>query len=176
MSNKYQNREDAPFGEQIWGLLDNVVINAAKAQLSARKILDIEGPYGLGLKMVPLNDELVSNGDIRVSAGRSLAISLVETTFTLGARDLAAFEETGFPIDCEAVAKTAMSMAAMEESIIYEGVKDLGVDGLLTSSGSQKQKLISWAEIGAAAEDIIKAVTGLDNKGFPWSIYTCFIT
>ena len=45
MANKYQAREDAPFGDEIWDKLDDVVLSAAKGQLSARRILDIEGPY-----------------------------------------------------------------------------------------------------------------------------------
>ncbi|MCL5105304.1 MAG: bacteriocin family protein [Armatimonadetes bacterium] len=166
MSDKYLGREESPFGDEIWERLDQVVISAARAQLSARKLLDIEGPYGFGLKSVPLADRVVSDTGARVITADVLTIPLIETMFTLGARDLAAFEQTGFALDTSPVAEAAIAAAAAEDALIFEGHKDLGLSGIMTVKGAQSVTLGKWDEIGTAANDVIKAVSALDAAGF----------
>lgn len=166
MPNKYLARDDAPFGDEIWSKLDEIVVSAAKTQLSGRRILDIEGPYGLGLKSVPLHDDVVVENEVTVSSSRILPVPLIETAFALSSRDLANFEQTGFSLDTEAIAMAALRTAAAEDELVFQGSKQLGLDGLLTAEGSQSVKLGNWQEIGTAANDVIKALTTLDNAGF----------
>ena len=112
MANKYLGREDAPFGDEIWSKLDDVVISVARGRLSGRKLLDIEGPYGLELKSVPLVDKVVSENGAKLLSADVLPVPMIETLFSLGARDLATFEESGFSLDVAAVADAAMAAAA----------------------------------------------------------------
>lgn len=166
MANKYLGRDDAPFGDEIWAKLDDVVISAAKSQLSGRRLLDVEGPYGLALKSIPLHDQVVTEDDVTITSSKILTVPLIETTFELSPRDIANFEQTGFSLDTQAIALAALRAAAAEDELIFQGNKDLGLEGLLTASGSQSVKLGNWQEIGTAANDIIKALTTLDNAGF----------
>jgi len=166
MAGKFLGREDAPFDEKTWAALDEVVTSAAKSQLSARRLLDIEGPYGLATKSVPLEDKTVAEGDARLASSKVLPIPLIEAGFTLSARDLATFEETGFSLDAEAVARAAMAIAAAEDALIFEGNKGLGIEGLLTARGALSLKLGKWEEVGAAANDVIHALNALDEAGF----------
>ncbi|MEN6355872.1 MAG: family 1 encapsulin nanocompartment shell protein [Armatimonadota bacterium] len=166
MANKYLGRDDFSGSEEVWARLDEIVISSAKSQLSARRLLDIEGPYGLALKSVPLPDRIVKEADPKVMAGGVLSVPLIETTFSLGARDLAAFESGGFSLDTEAVATAAINMASAEDALIFEGSKELGIEGLLNAKGVQSVKLGNWDEVGAAANDIIKAINALDTAGF----------
>ena len=166
MDTSYLGRNDAPFGDAVWNLLDGVVVEAAKSVLSARRILDIEGPYGLGLKQVPLEDKQINESDVAISASKSLPVSLISTGFNLSARDIASYTESGFAMDLSGVAKAAQAIASAEDSIIFEGSKTLGVEGLFSASGTQSVKLSNWETIGNAASDIIAAITKLDEKGF----------
>ena len=166
MANKYLGREDAPFGDEIWGMLDEVVISVAKAQLSGRKLLNIEGPHGLQMKSFPLLDKVVSENCTTLTSSAVMPIPMIETIFSLGTRDLATFEETGFSLDTSAVAKAAMCAAAAEDELVFQGNEALGIQGLLTSEGAQQVKLGNWEDIGTAASDIINAVTTLDEAGF----------
>ena len=166
MANKYLLREDAPFGDAFWNMLDNAIIGAAKSSLSARRIIGIEGSYGLGLKSVPLEDNSISDGGVRLSTSNSLPISLIESTFTLSARDIANFEESGFPINLESAINAACAIAAKEDSVLFNGIKELKTTGLLNIPGTASTQLGNWTDVGAASNDIIKAVTDLDNKGF----------
>ena len=166
MASKYMARDDAPFGEQIWAKIDEIVTGAAKAQLSGRRLLDIEGLFGLDLKSVPLNDEPVADGAVKMLSSKALPIPLLQAEFTLSARDLATFEQTGFSLEPESIATAAMAVAAQEDALIFDGHKDLGIAGLMSAKGAQSVKLGNWDEVGTAAADVIKAVNLLDAAGF----------
>jgi uncharacterized linocin/CFP29 family protein len=166
MPDKYLGREDAPFGDKIWSKLDETVISIARSQLSGRRLLDIEGPYGLALKSIPLNDKTVIDNEVKVLSSGLLPIPMIMTEFSLSMRDLANYEETGFSLDTEAIAIAALKASEAEDTLIFEGNKNLGISGLLTISGAQSVKLGKWEEIGTAANDIISAISMLDGAGF----------
>ncbi|MFW6062326.1 MAG: family 1 encapsulin nanocompartment shell protein [Planctomycetota bacterium] len=174
MSHKYLHRDDAPFGDSVWSEIDSAVVGAAKAQMGARKILYIDGPYGLGLKSIPGTDQTIegeqAESGLIASVVRPLA--LLRQDFTLPLRDIATFEQQGLAFSAAPATQAAMALARKEDSLIFNGSKALGVGGLLNSDGVQKHALGTWDEIGDAAQDIIDAVTTLDQAGFhgPYSL------
>ncbi len=163
MANKYLAREDAPFGADTWEKLDSVMVEAAKEQLVGRRLLDIEGPFGLGLKTVPLKDEETESG---LTVSKVLPVVMIKQPFTLGMRDLANYEREPLSLDTSAVAEAAIACACWEDDLIFNGNAELGLPGLLTAEGVNEVELSDWGEPGQAAEDLIKAVTKLDAAGF----------
>jgi uncharacterized linocin/CFP29 family protein len=163
MTNKYLARDDAPFGSDVWDALDDAMIEAAKGLLVGRRILELEGPYGLGLKSVPLKDEATESGLI---AGEALPLVLLQELFDLGARDLANYEREGVTLDRSPVVDAAIATARREDGLIFNGSEELGVPGLLTVDGAGRIGLSGWDEVGAAVGDLIEAVTTLDGAGF----------
>jgi uncharacterized linocin/CFP29 family protein len=125
--------------------------------------LDLEGPYGLGLKSVPLQDVAMASGLI---ASQTLPLVLIQEEFDLGARDLASFEAGGITLDRSAVAQAAIAVAQREDALIFSGSEELGVPGLLMVEGANSLALSDWGEVGTAAQDLIQAVTVLDQAGF----------
>jgi uncharacterized linocin/CFP29 family protein len=163
MANKYLAREDAPFGSDVWGALDEAMVEVAKGLLVGRRVLELEGPYGLGMKSVPMKDETTASGLI---ASKALPLVLIQEAFDLGARDLANYEKEGVTLDRSPVAEAAMAMATREDALIFHGSEELDVKGLLTVDGAGSVALSDWDEVGAAVEDLIEAVTALDDAGF----------
>lgn len=161
MANKYLAREDAPFGSDVWEVLDATMKEVAKSQLVGRRVLDTEGPYGLGLKAVPLPDKETESGLI---ASQVLPVLLIQKPFTLGTRDIASYERDGLALDPGPVAEAALDCARLEDDLIFRGAPN--VPGLLMVEGSNRVALSSWDEVGTAADDIIQAITHLDNAGF----------
>jgi uncharacterized linocin/CFP29 family protein len=197
MANKYLGREDAPISAAVWEKLDATVIEVAKSQLVGRRLLHIEGPYGLGLKFVPLDDMLISAEweeapestegaeekeedtlfeDLslgpEIVASPVIPVALIRHAFVLGARDLAAYERDGVGLDLSGVAEAAVACARAEDQLIFKGSVDLETSGLLNAEGNHSFKLSAWEKVGRAADDIIKAVTLLDGSGFhgPYSL------
>ncbi len=161
MPNKYLGREGAPFGDDVWNVLDATMVQAAKSQLAGRRLLPLEGPYGLGVKAIPLPDEEVAAG---TAVGKFLPLVLLYETFTLPVRDLAAYEREPLALNLQPVARAAIACAQREDQLIFYGVA--GQPGLLTAPGVQKVTLSNWDKVGVAMDDLIRAVTLLDEAGF----------
>jgi uncharacterized linocin/CFP29 family protein len=161
MENRYLGREEAPVGADTWKLLDSTMIEAAKSQLAGRRIITIDGPFGFGLKVIPLSDCDLEEG---ISGGSFIPVNEIRSEFNLGKRDLASFEKDKLILDMGPVACAAIDCAAKEDQIIFNGMQ--GSPGLLTAEGSSSQTLTKWDKIGTAADQIIESVTKLDDAGF----------
>src|SRR3989339_71121 len=101
MSENYLLRDDSPFSQQLWEKIDETVICAAKSQLTARRLLKIQGPYGLGLKTLPSEDVAVEQKNSEgatLKAACAMPVTYIQSEFTLSARDIAAFEQYGSPL------------------------------------------------------------------------------
>jgi uncharacterized linocin/CFP29 family protein len=172
MSSQYLHREDAPFSQDFWHRLDSIVVDAAKSQLAGRRLLHIEGPYGMSLKVLPGSDApvqektKVGDAETRMSISGITPVPLIRATFRLGSRDIQYFEKTGMSFDAGAAARAAIACARQEDSLIFNGSKAVGVEGLLSAKGACTVKLTSWETLGAAADNFIQAVTALDAEGF----------
>jgi len=170
MSEKFLHRGDAPFESKVWEKIDEAVVNAARSQLCGRRLLSVEGPYGLGLKALPGADQSVAEKPVvegvSLVASGSVPVVGIQSQFCLAARDLAAFEQTGLPLNLGAAVAAAIACARQEDALLFYGCKALGVPGLLNAPGVQSKKLKPWEEVGAAVEDLIEAVTQLDDAGF----------
>jgi uncharacterized linocin/CFP29 family protein len=167
MANKYLARDDAPFGSEVWDVLDAAMKETARSQLVGRRLLTLEGPFGLGLKAVALEDEQTESGLI---SSRVLPVFLVQKSFALGTRDLANYERERILLDTCPVVETVTECTRLEDDLIFNGTAN--VPGLLTTAGSNKIELSAWDQVGTAADDIIRAITVLDDAGFhgPYSL------
>ncbi|MEN6578639.1 MAG: family 1 encapsulin nanocompartment shell protein [Phycisphaerales bacterium] len=166
MSEQYLHRGDAPFGDGVWEQIDHAVVEAAKSQLSGRQILHTMGPFGLGLKAVPLGDAQAKGKTVEgvtVSTSDGLPLAMLRSGFSLPVRDIAAYAQSGVPLDLGSAAQAAIAVARQEDQLVYNG---FGGTGLLNASGVGSVKLKTWNEVGAAVEDIINAATELDNADF----------
>ncbi len=167
---KYLHRSEAPFDEKVWSAIDEVVNEAARSQLSARRMLEIDGPYGLGLKLIAGRDhtaeKIKDSSSVEISISNAIPVVALQKTFSLDVRDVAHFEQTGMPIEMNEAAMSAIACAKMEDSLVFYGSKALASEGLLNARGAHSLKLQKWDETGKAADDVIKAVTSLDNAGF----------
>jgi uncharacterized linocin/CFP29 family protein len=161
MENVFLGRREAPLSADIWKLLDKAMIEAAKSQLTGRRLIAMDGPFGFGLKVVPLSDGEMAEG---VFASAFIPVTLIDATFPLGKRDLAAAEKDPFILDIAPVASAAMACAAKEDSIIFNGIQK--VPGLTTAKGAGTLALAKCDKVGTAADQIIAAVTRLDDAGF----------
>src|SRR5512137_2163953 len=87
MENDYLGRKEAPLSAEVCKLLDATMVEAAKSQLAGRRLISIEGPFGFGLKVVPLSDCEIAEG---ITGSPVIPVNLLTTTFFLNKLDLAA--------------------------------------------------------------------------------------
>jgi uncharacterized linocin/CFP29 family protein len=160
MEQDYLGRKEAPLSAEVWKLLDATMIEAAKSQLSGRRLISIEGPFGFGLKVIPLSDCEIAEG---ITTSPVIPVNLLTSSFFLNKRDLAASGNDPV-LDLDPVASAAMACAAKEDGIIFTGIQE--TPGLLGAEGSSSLALGKWDKVGTAADQIINAVTLLDDAGF----------
>lgn len=161
MSSNYLGRSDAPISAETWALLDRAMVDSAKSVLAGRRLLEIEGPYGLGLKAVPLEDCRVSEC---LAVSQFVPVHMVSTRFSLGLRDIVSYEQNGLPFSAAPAAQAAIECARQEDALIFEGAA--GIAGLTTHEATGSYALSSWNTVGKAADDIIQAMITLDEAGY----------
>lgn len=166
MSADFLQRDQAPFGAAVWANIDEAVVGAAKAQLTGRRLLDTEGPYGLGLKSLSGGDQKREGcGGVSLSVSPTSPVPAITCGFSLPARDVANFEATGLPLDLSRPAQAAIACARQEDHLIFNGLPDLGLPGLLNVPGAAAVALRAWASPGDAFANILEAANALDAAG-----------
>ncbi len=172
MASKYLHRGDAPFDEKVWALIDETAVTAATAEIGGRRILDIEGPYGFGLKAISGPDAevreraQVGGVEATLAASETIPVAAIQSRFSLHVRDIAAYEASGLSFDLGRIARAAIACARLEDRLVFKGSRAIGTEGLLTAKGVKSVALKSWEKVGTAFGDIMKACTLLDRAGF----------
>jgi uncharacterized linocin/CFP29 family protein len=159
--NAYLGREDAPIGARLWEVLDSTMLGVARSELTGRKLLDIDGPYGHGMKDISLPDEEVGDG---VFLSASMPLVLIQQPFTLYSRDLAAFEREPSSLDLTPLVNATLAVARSEDDAVFQGSSR--APGILAARGALRAALSDWSAVGAAQNDLIAAVNALDKAGF----------
>lgn len=164
------NREQAPFPEHIWERIDATAVEAAKALLTGRRFLDVEGPFGLGMTALELGTDDYCRDPKPDEAGaivsRAISVPMLRKSCRLSARRLAAYLDCDMPLSLAEVQDAAEAVARREEAFIYHGHTDFGLEGLLTAKGRKQVKEGDWSNLDTALNNVLTAVTTLDNAGF----------
>jgi uncharacterized linocin/CFP29 family protein len=165
----YLNRDKAAFGSGVWQSIDAAAVSAARAMLTARRFLDVEGPYGPGLTSIEVGNDgycrQPAPGEAGSVIGRAVSVPMMRKGFDLSIRRVAAYLDNGMPFNLAPVEAAAEAVAAREEETIYQGQEDFGLDGLFTAKGRQNVDGGDWSDVDRALEDVLAAVTRLDDAG-----------
>lgn len=164
------NRYQASFGEGVWNQIDRAAMKAAGDRLTARRFLDVEGPYGPGLTTIEVgNDDYCRQpGPDEAGAviGRAISVPMIRKSFRLSVRRVAAYLDNGLPLNLSPVEDAAEAVAAREEEMIYRGQSDFGLDGLLTAAARNRHNSGDWSDLDRVIDDVLAAITKLDDGGF----------
>jgi uncharacterized linocin/CFP29 family protein len=164
------NRGLAPFGAEIWTAIDEAAAEAAKAMLTARRFLDVDGPYGPGLTSIEMGNDgycrTPEAGEAGAVVGRAVSVPMLRKTFELSIRRVAGHLEMGLPLDLSPVEDAAEAVAKREEEYIYRGNRDFGVPGLLTAEGRCSTKGGDWSDLDGVLDNVLQAITALDGNGY----------
>lgn len=162
--------QSAQVSADIMEKIEATAVAAARDILTGRRLLDVEGPYGLGLTTVEVgNDDLCRQpGPDEASAVVSHAVSMpmIYRRFALSKRRISAFEEMGQPLNLKAAADAAQAVATREEEFIYQGQPAFRLPGLLTVEGRNTLQGGDWSQVDQVLDDVIAAVNILDGKGY----------
>ncbi len=163
----WQDREDASFGQEVWDAIDDVVRVSADEVRTARAILEVVGPLGLGARAGVAEDVAVREepGRAHVHVPRVQALPVLHRTVALGAREVEAHARTGEPLVLLEIAEAARLIARTEDRLLFDGIGEAGVPGLLAHPGAVEWQAGDWGDPARAADDLLAALAGLDAAG-----------
>src|SRR5438045_1233161 len=126
------NRDRAPFPGEVWQMIDEAAASAARDQLTARRYLDLEGPFGVGLTAIEVgNDDYCRQPapeEAGAVMGRAIPLPMLRKSFQLSIRRVAAHIDNGQPLDLNPAQNAAEAVADREEEMIYRGQPAFGLD------------------------------------------------
>ena len=160
----------APESPELLNKIEEAAVSAARDILTGRRIIDVEGPYGLGLTAVEVgNDDLCRQpgpGEASAVLSHALSLPMIYRRFSLSRRRIAAFREMGQPLNLKVVEDAAQAVAMREEEFIYQGQPDFHLHGLLTAAGRNTLQGGDWGSVDQVLDNVIAAVNALDGKGY----------
>lgn len=165
----WQDRDGAPFGQEIWDELDAVVRAAAEEVRVGRRILEVTGPLGFDARAGVAEDEPARGADeaeerTHVHLPRLRALPVLHRTFALGARAVAAREARGEPLTLTDAAEAARQLARAEDRLLFDG-HAAGVRGLLAQEETVEAQAGDWSDPARAADELLAALARLDAAG-----------
>ncbi|HWP49384.1 MAG TPA: family 1 encapsulin nanocompartment shell protein [Candidatus Limnocylindrales bacterium] len=168
---KYLNREAAPISSKVWEEIDELVVSTAKSLLVGRKLLDVEGPLGLGFKALVSKTERIAEAGpplaAKILCSPTLPIPQIYSSFSLSISMIEAYETYHQPLDLDAAFQAAKNCILKEDELVFFGYESLSITGILNTPGVHKIPLGDWSRVGQAIEDVIQAANQLDKAGYP---------
>lgn len=149
-------RHLAPLTQEAWEEIDDRAVEVLKTQLSARRVVKVQGPKGLDYTVQPEGRlELLDNIDGEVKAGLYKVQPLIETriTFRLNRWEMDNLHRGAHDVDLEPLENAARRAAHFEENAIYNGFAQGQIPGLYASSEQQEMKL------GSTTKEILEALS-----------------
>ncbi len=128
-------RDLAPLTEKTWAEIDAAAARVLRSQLTARRIVDFDGPRGWDFAAVNVGrlETAQDPGPHDVPWGRRLVLPLLETRipFHLDQMELDSIARGAKDARLDPLEDAAQRIAAFEESAIYNGFEPAGLEGII---------------------------------------------
>jgi uncharacterized linocin/CFP29 family protein len=189
-------RENAPFSPRVWQQIDATVNAVKMSNCTARRFLEVDGPYGLGLTSMTRDDQWLAPAAGGATAGawdvpralppapgedpdqmgrrgtflsfsRAEPVPLLASEFIIGMRSIEAFDDDCQPLDLARVTRAARDLALEEERLLYYGNATARLGGLLTApNATPVRPRPPWREQQLLCALIDFAIQNLAGRGF----------
>jgi uncharacterized linocin/CFP29 family protein len=160
-------RDLAPVTTEAWKEIDEEATRTLRTHLTARRILDINGPHGWSLGAINLGTLDMGKEEPVPGVGwglrKNLPLMEIRVPFTLDTFDLDTVSRGSSTPDLDAVSEAARKAALFEESAIYKGFAAAGITGILDASSQEPVSLSGKPE--RLIKAIEKGVHALQQEG-----------
>src|SRR5258707_14659044 len=114
------NHAQAPFPASLWKAIEAAAVEAPRDQLTGRRFLDLEGPFGVGLTAIEVgNDDYCRQpgpNEAGAIMGRAIPLPMLRKSFQLSIRRGSAYVQNGQPLDLNPRQKAAEAGAHPAEA------------------------------------------------------------
>jgi uncharacterized linocin/CFP29 family protein len=139
-------RNLAPIPEAAWKQIDETAARVLKTHLTARAIVDFDGPKGWDFSAVNLGeidvlDQPGAHQGLPWGLRRVLPLLELRVPFTLSMRQVDNAARGSDAIDLGKLEEAARQTATFEETAVYQGLKEGSIEGIADSSPHERLRL-----------------------------------
>jgi uncharacterized linocin/CFP29 family protein len=132
------HRELAPISARAWGEIESEAVRALRHFLTARRLVDVQGPHGWDHSALGLGraEPVAAGAGDGVEARLRRVQPLVElrTPFALSREEIAAADRGAPDADWDPVIEAARRAALAEDRLVFAGMPAAGVRGIVEAS------------------------------------------
>jgi len=167
-------RELAPIVDEAWQEIELQSSRILKGNLSGRKVVDFSGPHGWKHAAVNLGRLAIGPGtapeDVAWGLHQVLPLVEIRVPFTLGIWELDDVARGAKNPDLEPLKVAARKAALFEESALYWGFEEAGIQGLL--QGSSHPPVPLSLDRGSLTESVELALLAIQEAeiGGPYAL------
>jgi uncharacterized linocin/CFP29 family protein len=167
------HRELAPISSAAWTDLEEEARRTFKRHLAGRRVVDVEGPAGLGLAAIGTGHvtALPAPGEgIIAHARQAQAVVELRVPFTVDRQAVDDVERGSKDSDWQPVKDAARQIAFAEDRAIFEGYEAAGINGIRESASNPSLRLP--ANVTDYPDIVSQAVSSLRLAGVngPYSL------
>lgn len=157
-------REQSPLKAEHWREIDKIAIDTAKKVLVGRRFLPLFGPLGTDIQTVFV--DVSESAESKKWTRRYYPLKQIYEDFVISWSDLEYILSGKGPYDFSQVSRAVLEFARKEDQFIFWGCEELGLEGILTATGTNRVKKGNWGEGETAFSDIVKGIELLLKKGY----------
>ncbi len=162
-------REIAPVTDAAWSFITEEAKRGLESGLSARKVVRVIGPLGLGHAAVGLGRLDVPDeqplGGVRFGVHRVLPLVELLASFELDIWELDNASRGARDIDVDPLLRAASDIAAVEERAVYEGLAPAGIRGM--RQAARHPPVMLGSDAAAYPDAVARALITLRDAEVP---------
>lgn len=182
----HQKLTEVPLTDEQTQLMLSAAVKEVRRTVMARRLMSLFGPLGAGVESVSM--ETISQEDtaaevhlegmpdphpITMHAQEEyVRIPIIYKDFLLHWRDVKFANDMGSPLDVSNAVRAAHQVGHAEDHLLFNGNKELGIVGLLSSKDSHSLVSEDWSKDGACVKAVYAAMDKLlgSNHHFPYAL------
>lgn len=163
-------KELAPLSPDAWKAIEDEARDTLRACLSARKLVDFEGPLGWSHAAVNLGradavpfEHAGADSGVSTKVRRTAPLMELKVPFKLSLCDLDDIERGAPDVNLDPVIDAAKTLASAEDSSVFYGVKALDITGMC--SGSEYSPIALEGGYDGMPQAVSAAIAALRKAG-----------
>jgi uncharacterized linocin/CFP29 family protein len=161
------HRDLAPISSDAWEAIESEVRRALRTFLTARRIVDFNGPHGYAMSSLDLGrtgaPHEVPGERVRVAVRESQPLVELRREFEIAWTELDAVDRGATAIDLAPAVEAARSIAVVEDRLVYEGMAAASITGI--APASEHEAIPAAGGANAVPPAVARAVTVLQRAG-----------
>ena len=147
-------RDLAPITKEAWKEIDERAAEVLKSYLSARKVVNVNGPKGLDYNVITEGrlSKIESAGEVNYGVYQVLPLTESRIEFEMDRWELDNVSRGAKDVDYEPLEDAMKNLALFEEEAVYNGMKNSAIEGL---SDYAKEEI----PFGKEPSEIMEAIT-----------------